>query len=60
MSKIEKQIDKWFAHNHMDYSSDEMCIAAEFCANDLGHDEWLDDPDHPVWEFALQWLGGED
>ena len=25
---------------------------AEDCAHRLGFDEWLDDPDHEVWEIA--------
>ena len=26
---------------------------AENLAHHFGHDEWLDDSDHPVWEAAL-------
>jgi hypothetical protein len=27
---------------------------AETAADVLGHDEWLDDPDHPIWDWALE------
>jgi len=27
---------------------------AESIAHDLGHDEWLDDETHPVWEIAAE------
>ena len=26
---------------------------AEGAAHYVDHDEWLDDPDHPVWEWAV-------
>jgi hypothetical protein len=28
----------------------------ENCAHDFNHDEWLDDPDHWVWEMALEFF----
>lgn len=31
-----------------------LTILAENCAHRLGHDEWLDDPDHEVWELAIE------
>ena len=30
-----------------------LTTLAEDCAHELGHDEWLDDPDHEVWEIAV-------
>ena len=27
---------------------------AEMTAIELNHDEWLDDPDHWIWEVALE------
>lgn len=29
---------------------------AEQCAEELTCDEWLDDPEHEVWELALGWF----
>jgi len=31
-------------------------LLAEECAFAMGHDEWLDDPDHEVWEVALEYF----
>lgn len=53
---MKAEITKWFAIYSSEYGPDEMCQAAENCANELGHDEWLDDPDHLVWEIAAQWI----
>ena len=32
---------------------------AENCANALDHDEWLDDPDHFIWEIALEFYDAD-
>jgi len=31
----------------------DLTTLAEDCAHALDHDEWLDDPDHEVWEVAV-------
>jgi len=35
---------------------DNATILAEECAATMDHDEWLDDPDHVVWEVALEFF----
>lgn len=30
---------------------------AEATAIALGHDEWLDDETHWIWDLALSWIG---
>ena len=32
---------------------------AEACANALEQDEWLDDPDHFIWEIALEFYDAD-
>lgn len=53
---MKQKINHWFATYRGDYSMDDMVLAAENCAIELGHDEWLDDSDHIVWEIALKWF----
>ncbi len=62
MSKIQRtsrhEISA-FMHNHVRDHIDPLtgevnCTGlAEATAHALGHDEWLDDPDHKVWEMAV-------
>lgn len=33
---------------------------AENCAHNFGHDEWLDDSDHIVWDIAMDAAEAED
>ena len=41
--------------NHLACDPDATAtILAESAAITLGHDEWLDDPDHWVWDLALE------
>jgi hypothetical protein len=47
----EKQIEKWFAINMQDFSN--WTEAAQCCADALGHEEWLDDSDHVLWDIAI-------
>ena len=35
---------------------DNATILAEECCWIMGHDEWLDDDDHVVWEIALDFF----
>jgi hypothetical protein len=53
-SQIKKQARKWFAPHAQEYRN--LTDAAESCAWELGHDEWLDDPDHWVWELAIEYM----
>jgi hypothetical protein len=53
-SKIKAQARKWFALHAQEYRN--LTDAAESCAWELGHDEWLDDPDHWVWELAIEYM----
>lgn len=32
----------------------DLTALAEYCADALGHDEWLDDPNHPIWDIAIE------
>ena len=40
---------------HMDGRTGEVdhTSLAEAAAQRVGHDEWLDDPDHPIWDWAV-------
>ena len=29
---------------------------AEECSKHLNHDEWLDDPDHIIWDLAIEYM----
>ena len=50
----EQEIRNWFNKNVFNYDlRDDLTKACEDCAHALDHDEWLDDPDHPVWEIGL-------
>jgi hypothetical protein len=41
--------------NHLTCDPDASATAlAESAAITLGHDEWLDDPDHWIWDLALE------
>ena len=35
---------------------DNATILAEETAFAMGHDEWLDDPNHELWEIALEYF----
>lgn len=47
-----------FALNGMgyDYACNEYnyTVLVEATAIELDHDEWLDDPDHEIWEIAIE------
>jgi hypothetical protein len=43
--------------NHLACAPDATATSlAEAAAITLGHDEWLDDPDHWIWVLALETL----
>lgn len=59
MTDQEWEIKFWMrAHSqeHIDPKTGELnCTKlVEACAHALGHDEWLDDSFHDVWEIALE------
>tara|TARA_R110000796_G_scaffold17656_2_gene54209 strand:+ start:23559 stop:23834 length:276 start_codon:yes stop_codon:yes gene_type:complete len=41
------------AANHFECGEVNATLVAEDVAHTLGHDEWLDEPDHLVFEVAL-------
>lgn len=53
-SGIKAQARQWFALHAQEYGN--LTDAAENCAWELGHDEWLDDSDHWVWELAIEYM----
>jgi hypothetical protein len=53
-SEIRKQARRWFSVNAHRFA--DLTEAAENCAWALDHDEWLDDPDHWVWELAIEYM----
>jgi hypothetical protein len=38
----------------IDHGEANMTEIAEAAAHELDHDEWLDDPDHEVWEIVAE------
>lgn len=53
------EIRNWMrAHSqeHIDQKTGELCctMLVEACSHALGHDEWLDDLFHDVWDIALE------
>ncbi len=59
MTKAEKKNILFQMHRvimkHVDHKTDEanLTTLAEEVAHFFEHDEWLDDPDHEVWELAI-------
>ena len=51
-----KQINHWFQVYIADYTPDDLVQACENCAHFYNHDEWLDDPEHEVWEIGAEWF----
>lgn len=45
--------------DNIDTAYDSATKLAEACAIALKHDEWLDDPDHFIWEIALEVFNGD-
>lgn len=58
MTALESEIRSWMSRNwkdHVDWTGELNCTTlAEACADALGHDEWLDEEGHVVWEIALE------
>jgi len=50
---MEEEIRHWFRCFGQDF--DNYTVAAEYCADELGHDEWLDDSDHVLWDVAVDY-----
>ena len=50
--KEEHAIKSWMKYNYLEYSG--PTELAENCAWALKHDQWLDDPDHIIWELAIE------
>lgn len=48
------QIESDYGRN--DLVKADLTQFVENCAHSLDHDEWLDDPDHWVWEMALDFI----
>lgn len=62
IKKLQSKAYKWmqieYADNHPQYHGD-MTQFVENCVHgfdDEDHDEWLDDPDHWIWEMALDFF----
>lgn len=56
------KIRPWMAAHYKEFISPRTgelnCTTlAEACAHALGHDEWLDQEFHEVWEIALEFDG---
>ncbi len=51
---MEKQIRDWFAKNYQDCTN--WTEAAQICADELGHIEWLDQPEHILWDNAIEFF----
>ncbi len=46
---MSKKIRQWMEFD----TAEDATQLAENAAHEFGHDEWLDDPDHQVWEIAI-------
>lgn len=47
---------KRFMINHAEVA-DSSTVLAEMAADRFDNHEWLDDNEHPIWEWALQYFG---
>jgi len=55
-------IEKFMEENYADFIDPktgelDFTSLAEHCAQELGHDEWLDDETHFVWDAAVEVQG---
>jgi len=58
-SFMKKLVKKWMIDNHQDYvdlatNSINLTELAEGAAYMFKHDEWLDDPDHWIWDLPIE------
>lgn len=53
MLVIELAIKNWMRYNYQYH--DNATELAENCAWALDQDQWLDDPDHIIWDIALDY-----
>ena len=62
---VPHRVRAWMAENAADYrdiqaGEPNYTALAEIAAWEFDHDEWLDDPDHGVWEWALSAFAEDD
>jgi hypothetical protein len=51
---MEKDIRTYMRFHANEF--DNATNLAEECAKYLNHDKWLDDPDHEIWDIALEYF----
>ena len=57
ISKEQRNAYRWMINDTTargpNYIVRDVTQFVENCAHEFDHDEWLDDPDHWVWDMAL-------
>jgi hypothetical protein len=56
---MKSKIIKWMRNNYVGFFDDatgefQCTQIAEACADALGHNEWLEDSQHPVWDCVVE------
>ena len=54
-----KQQARWWIDDQYMWDYCNATELAENCADSLDHHEWLDDPDHWIWEIAMEYFNGQ-